>query len=366
MVLFEDRRQFGPPAGARRRKVGTWLLGAGIVGFLVFSFTPAPYVLQLPGPVYDTLGTVEIRGETVPLIEIEGAETYPTSGTLDLLTVSTRYNPDRLPDWWAVLQGILDPSIAVLPVGAVYPPGTTVEQSNEDARIQMEASQQDAVAAALIHLGYELNTTVSVASVQAGLPAEGVLEAGDRIVAVDGVSVFTANELRERIQEAGAGTTMDVDVVRNGEPLTLTVTPARGEEGNAVFGIFVANAYDFPFTVTIQLENVGGPSGGQMFALGIIDKLTPGELTGGEPIAGTGTIGPEGRVGPIGGIRQKMYGALRDGARWFLAPASNCEEVVGHIPDGLTVFAVDTLDDSIAAVEAIARGDTASIRGCTG
>jgi PDZ domain-containing protein len=102
-----------------------------------------------------------------------------------------------------------------------------------------------------------------------------------------------------------------------------------------------------------------------MFALGIIDKLTPGSIQGGEDVAGTGTINQAGTVGPIGGIRQKLFGAERAGAEWFLAPADNCDEVTGHIPDGLTVFAVKTLDESLAALDAIRTGgDTSALPTC--
>ncbi|NKF31482.1 ATP-dependent serine peptidase containing a PDZ domain protein, partial [Pseudomonas sp. BGM005] len=117
--------------------------------------------------------------------------------------------------------------------------------------------------------------------------------------------------------------------------------------------------------VTLQLDNVGGPSAGMMFALGIVDTLTPGELNGGENIAGTGTIEADGTVGPIGGIRQKLYGARDAGAEFFLAPQSNCDEVTGHVPDGLTVISTGTLDDSLAALEVIADGgDVESLPTC--
>jgi PDZ domain-containing protein len=101
-----------------------------------------------------------------------------------------------------------------------------------------------------------------------------------------------------------------------------------------------------------------------MFALGIIDKLTPGDLTGGKKIAGTGTIDPDGVVGPIGGIRQKLVGARDAGARYFLAPADNCSEVVKHIPDGLTVVKVATLNAARDAVTAIAAGKADTLPGC--
>jgi PDZ domain-containing protein len=114
------------------------------------------------------------------------------------------------------------------------------------------------------------------------------------------------------------------------------------------------------------LNNVGGPSAGMMFALGIIDTLTPGELNGGQDVAGTGTITADGTVGPIGGIRQKMWGALDAGADWFLAPESNCDEVVGHIPGRLKVFAVKTLDDSLDVLEAIRDdGDLSALPTCS-
>ena len=123
--------------------------------------------------------------------------------------------------------------------------------------------------------------------------------------------------------------------------------------------------YTFPFEVMIQLNNVGGPSAGQMFALGIIDKLTTGKLNGGDHVAGTGTIDNEGNVGAIGGIRQKMYAAKDAGNSWFLAPQSNCDEVTGHIPSGLTVFAVKTLDDSLAVMKAISsHSSTAGLPSC--
>jgi len=104
-----------------------------------------------------------------------------------------------------------------------------------------------------------------------------------------------------------------------------------------------------------------------MFALGIIDKLTPGPLTGGNDVAGTGTISVDGSVGPIGGIRQKLYGAKDDGAEYFLAPTENCAEVAGNVPDDLTVFAVSTLDEALAAVEVVAaEGDITALPTCTG
>ncbi len=136
-------------------------------------------------------------------------------------------------------------------------------------------------------------------------------------------------------------------------------------DGSVVLGVGVRMDYEFPIDVELQLDNVGGPSAGMMFALGIIDKLTPGAMTGGEIVAGTGTIDSAGEVGAIGGIRQKLWGAEDAGADWFLAPASNCDEVTGHVPDGLSVFAVSTLDEARTIVEAIGEGaDTSGFASC--
>ncbi|KTS80421.1 ATP-dependent serine peptidase containing a PDZ domain protein, partial [Microbacterium testaceum] len=121
-------------------------------------------------------------------------------------------------------------------------------------------------------------------------------------------------------------------------------------------GISLALGFDLPVDVKIQLNDIGGPSAGMMFALGIIDKMSPGDLTGGQHIAGTGTIDEQGQVGAIGGIRQKLYGARDAGATWFLAPSANCNEVVGHVPNGIRVFSVSTLSDSLKVLETIRDG----------
>jgi PDZ domain-containing protein len=120
----------------------------------------------------------------------------------------------------------------------------------------------------------------------------------------------------------------------------------------------VTGSYEFPIEVDIALENVGGPSAGLMFALGIVDKLTEEDITGGQVIAGTGTITADGVVGSIGGIRHKMFGALDDGATIFFAPIGNCGAVMGHIPDGLQVYPVATLDDAVDALRILRSGGT--------
>jgi PDZ domain-containing protein len=215
-----------------------------------------------------------------------------------------------------------------------------------------------------VELGYEFPREVTVAGIVDDSPASGLLEEGDVIASVNGTAVNSIDELRAAVRDNGAESPAGLLVVREGAEQTVEVTPVD-RDGTVVLGVGVRMQYEFPVDVVLQLDNVGGPSAGMMFALGIVDKLTPGEMTGGELFAGTGTIDSSGQVGPIGGIRQKLWGAEDAGADWFLAPASNCDEVAGHVPDGMRVVAVKTLDDARSVVEAIGDGgDTSGFASC--
>jgi Lon-like protease len=367
LTLFTD---LDPDPPARRRAsgwVGWSLLLVALVGAVIVALLPAPYVIEQPGPVYDVLGDVTVNGDQVPMIQIPMEETFPTEGSLDMLTVRVLGSPDSLPNWLDVATAYLDPSRAIVPVEEIYPPGVTSEQSTEQGKVDMANSQKEAIAAALTYLGNEVPSTLSVAEVQAGGPSDGLLEVGDVIETVNGETFPDVTGLRAAIADNGVSQPAEVTVLRAGVSTTLRINPelSPGDNPAPILGIVVASDYDFPFTVTIQLENVGGPSAGMMFALGIVDKLTPGSLNGGEAVAGTGTISSTGEVGPIGGIRQKMWGAKSAGAHWFLAPSSNCDEVTGHIPAGLTVLSVTTLDDAMTALAAIrSDGSTAGLPTC--
>lgn len=350
--------------------LGVWALIIALIALVVLTFLPTPYVIQRPGPVYDTLGTAaSADGEDVPLIEIEGTETYETSGTLNLLTVQVVGNRERTPSWFELALAWTDPSRAVVPIDSVFPEGVTSEERDEQNAVLMVDSQHEATAAALQELGYDTGAEVQVVGAVEDSPADGLLQENDVITAIDGVEVTSASALRDAIQE-GEGAPVDLTVLRDGDQqIGVEITPELDTTGGVdtwLIGITLTTEYDFPIDVTIQLDNVGGPSAGMMFALGIIDELTPGELTGGNDIAGTGTIDATGAVGPIGGIRQKLYGARDAGSEYFLAPASNCDEVVGHVPDGIQVLSVATLEESLTAVEAIAEGgDMDSLPTCS-
>ncbi|MFB2556620.1 YlbL family protein [Herbiconiux liangxiaofengii] len=367
MTLFEPDDARAQPT--RRARTGWTLLLIALVLGLVMSFLPAPYVIEEPGPVFDTLGTQQQQdGGDEPLISIEGADTYPTAGTLDMLTVSVRGTREQRPSWAEIVSAWFDSSKAVIPIDQVYPPTVTTEQRDEQNAALMVDSQQEAVAAALTNLGIAYTSAVSVAALDPDGPAAGLLVAGDVILAVDKTPVPDVDTLRAALAESGADVPVTLTVRHSdGTESEVQVTPTISEQtGAPALGISAGYQFDFPFDVEIKLDDVGGPSAGMMFALGIIDKLTPGELNGGQNVAGTGTIDAAGEVGPIGGIRQKMVGARDAGATYFLAPASNCDEVVGHVPDGIQVFSVSTLDDSLAALKVIsAGGDTSSLPTCS-
>ena len=372
MALFDEGTTI-VPAPRRRLSRGTsagiWALVVALVALLALTVLPTSFVIQRPGPVFNTLGSVQnSAGESVPLISVSGADTFPTTGALDLLTVQVVGSRERPPSWFELALAWFDSSRAVLPIDDVFPADQTTEERNQESAAMMVDSQKEATAAALTHLGYDIKPMVRVYALTDDSAAQGILEPDDIVRAANGQAVTDTDALRAIINEAG-GAPVELTVDRGGETLTETITPKQTTvDGQTLWliGVTTMHDYDFPIDVTIQLNNVGGPSAGMMFALGIIDTLTPTDLTGGQTIAGTGTIDAAGTVGPIGGIRQKMYGALGEGAHTFLAPADNCDEVVGHVPDGLRVFSVATLDDALTVLQTIRDGgDLDALPTCT-
>ena len=336
---------------------------------LVLAVSPAPYVIRAPGPTFDALGVRGGDGDDAdePVIRIDGAPTYANDrGSLTVMTVNLLGSPQSQPRWFEALIAWADPTEDVLPLEVYYPDGTTVEQRDEEAAQLMTGSQDDAVAAALRRTGHEVPSEVVVASVQQDGAAAGILEAGDVLERVgvapvpdlDAVSALGLEEVPT-----------EVVVERDGEERIVTVTPRRQPEGEgerALLGVEVQERFDFPIDVSIHLGDVGGPSAGLVFALALYDKLTEGELTGDEIVAGTGTMSPDGTVGEIGGIRQKLFAAESEGASYFLAPRANCAEAVaGPSPSDLDVYAVADLDEAIEIVDARASGaDDAGFTTC--
>jgi PDZ domain-containing protein len=216
------------------------------------------------------------------------------------------------------------------------------------------------------YLEQPVNEQVIVTSVGMDTPAQDKLRAGDEILAVDGVEMTTPKQVVDAVRSKPVGTDLNFSIVRSGSKLEVVVTsstrpddPATEQDETTIpyIGIGIDINYSAEFDIDFGVTGVGGPSAGMMFAIGIIDKLTPGALTQGKIIAGTGTIDPDGNVGEIGGIQQKLVGARDAGAILFLAPEGNCDEVIGHVPNGLTVAAVASLEDAMDEIESFNNGD---------
>ncbi len=333
---------------------------------LTMLFVTPPYAIQSPGPTVDTLGEVE---EDTPLITVEGAETYPTDGELRLTTVSTRGGPGYPATVAQVVGGWISGTTTVVPRETAFQPGQTEEEVQQESSLQMSSSQTNATVAALTELGHDVPTELHIAGTPPHGAAAGLVESGDRLTWIstpdtERTELTSFAVLSDVLAATPPGTTVSLGVERDGEERTVDVVTDGDGDGGSLIGVMISPEVDLPFEVNFAIENIGGPSAGLMLTLGIIDILTPGALTGGEVIAGTGTVDLAGDVGPIGGIAQKMAGSVRDGAQWFLAPVENCGAVAGNVPDGLEVVAVDTVSEAVAAVEAIAEDRTADLPRC--
>lgn len=326
----------------------------------VAAVVPLPYAINMPGPTTDTLG--EQRG--TPLITVSGTETFESTGSLLLTTVEVAGGPGNPVGLIHVMTSWFDSSRTVAPVETVFSPTESREEISDRNQAAMVSSQENATVAALEELGYTVPTTLEVVEVMPESGADGRIRPDDVIVEVAGAEVTSFSALSARLDEVEPGTTIVVGLERDGEAVDVEVTPGANEDGKAQLGVFIDPVFDLPVDVTITIDRVGGPSAGMMFALGVIDRLTEVDETGGETIAGTGTMDLAGQVGAIGGIRQKLAGAVEDGATWFLAPEANCDEVVGHVPDGLRVVRVGTLHEALAAITAIGAGQAEELPTC--
>lgn len=316
-------------------------VGLGTLG----GIGKVPYVALGPGPTYDTLG--ELGGTTV--VEIDGETTYPTGGHLNMTTVSVSDDItmfDALGKW-------VSGRYAIVPREEIFPPTKTEEQVEQENAQAFQDSEDNAEAAALTYLDYP--TKVVVNTVITDAPADGQLEPGDELISVNGVEITSADQVREALAGTKPGESVEVRYQRGATTGTVTLTLAtHPEDGNRGFlGVAPANHPDVPFDITISLADVGGPSAGLMFALAIVDKLGPGELNGGQFVAGTGEINSDGQVGAIGGIPFKMAAARDAGATAFLVPEANCLEAKQRAPEGLQLIKVATLADAVSSLEAL-------------
>jgi PDZ domain-containing protein len=336
-----------------RRATTTLLAAVLAVGLAAAgAMKTVPYVLLSPGPAFNTLGTYG----TTQVLTIKGARTYPTDGALDATTVSVT---DHL-SLFEALRGWVSGSDAVIPRELVYPPGQTQQQTDRQNAQDMRQSQDDATVAAMSVLGIKGTIHVTVAGLSQNGPSQGHLRVGDILTSVDGQAVKDLQSLRRLISARRPGQPVVIGYTRAGTKgsVRLLTTASPDQAARAVIGIQAATQADYPVKVDIKLRDVGGPSAGLMFALGIIDKLQAGSLTGGRVVAGTGEIDSTGRVGAIGGIAQKMRGAVRAGAHIFFVPVANCPEARRTKPAHLQLIRVATLQGALDALTALRAGRT--------
>ncbi len=338
------------------RRVRTLIPGVVILAVLIVlaATLPVPYVVLSPGPTLNTLGTYRTSGGEQQVIVIKGKQTNKTSGNLNLTTVQSTVG--RITSFQALL-GWLKGDEIVVPRETIYPPGVSQEQVNQQDAQDFSDSQNSAEAAAFCELGYPHG--FGVVATSDSIQPKGALEVGDQLLSFDGSDLTDSDSLTKAEATHQAGDKVTLQIKRLGAVKTVQVTlnaPSKGST-HPTIGIAAGQTCFATFQVDLGLnDQIGGPSAGMMFALGIMEKVGTADLTGGKFIAGTGTIDTAGKVGPIGGIQLKMIAARRAGASVFLAPVDNCADVRGNVPKGLEVVKVSTLHDAVSALQQIKSG----------
>lgn len=318
---------------------GVVLIGLVLASFLV---TIPMYYVYLPGPARDVES----------LVEVTGAKTYSSEGSLFLTTVTI----DTQVTFFDLVQAGFDSQKAVVDSSTVNQ-GASIEELQDQQQAEMSQSKLAArvVALGALGLGSPTGDGAEVVETIEGAPAAGRLEPGDTIVALQGRVVKTTCDVSRIMQSVEPGDTITVIVLRDGKRMTFDdIEAVRNEQdGTALIGIRMKDTnFEFEPDVHARFKTgaIGGPSAGLMFALGLYDRLTPDDLTGGRRIAGTGTIRCDGGVGPIGGIEEKIAGAEREGAEVFLSPVADAE-AAEKVADDLTVVPIATFEDAIEYLE---------------
>jgi PDZ domain-containing protein len=353
------------PAPLSRRYTTMLVAGLSLIALSCVAFLlPMPYVTMKPGPVFNTLGEFD----TKPMFTFgTDVKTYPTKGTLDFTTVSvTRVNGHVT--LGNVISGFFDKNVAVVPKSLIYPDGQSAKQSTQQGAAQLDSSKDSSRVAALRAAGYKVTGVPVIAGVVKGGAAEGKLKAGDIVNAVEGDKLGTDEALVKAVAAHKPGDTIAVTFTRKGVKQTASITTKADADNPKLprIGVTLGTKYHYPFEVDNNVgRTIGGPSAGTMFALAIYDRLTPGALTGGQQVAGTGEMETDGTVAPIGGIRQKMAGASRSGAKIFLVPAANCSEALDGDDFGMKLIKITNLKDAISSLEALAADKSAKVPACS-
>lgn len=308
-----------------------------------------PYAIEAPGPTFNTLGSVD--GKDV--VSIKGVPTDQTHGNLNMTTVAVT-SGITLPQ--AIAEGLWS-SNTLVPIEQIFPKNISREEQQEANDADFAASETSATAAALHFLGRPME--VKVAKVIDEGPASGTLQQGDVLQQINGKHIENPGDVKASIEQLAPGDDVAVTFKRGEQATTKTITLGErphAHKSTAFLGVTMEEASAEGIEVTYNLKDIGGPSAGLIFALAVVDKLDPRDISGGNFVAGTGTIDTEGNVGPIGGITHKIVASQQAGADIFLAPAGNCAEVKAQHPEGIVVAKVNTLHDAVQALEDFQHG----------
>jgi Lon-like protease len=242
---------------------------------------------------------------------------------------------------------------------AILGTSTTQTQYLQENETAMTDSQQTAIAVAMTRAGFQvkqLGDGAQVIQVAPNTPASGKLNPDDTITSINGQTVITADDAVGIVHPLPVGAVAHLTVKdEKGDVRPVDVTLAAKPGGGSYMGVLLETLnphLQTPFPVTFKSTDIGGPSAGLAFTLTLLDELTPGELTGGQTIAATGTINPDGSVGEVGGVKQKTIAVQNAGAKIFLVPSAEYNDAKKEAHAGLTVIPVDTLDQAVAALAA--------------
>jgi len=334
-----------------QRRGWTVAVGAGLVAVLtwVVLWVDVPYVAYLPGPTVDALRTDSGDSDGDEIVLVDGVIDTRSEGQFRMVTVSVIDRPRLVEALWYWISD----DYAVVPREFVYPPDKTEKEIASESKEQFASSQVSAETAALRELGCPVFVTVT--GFTKNSPLTDDLREGDVLSRVDGKPVTSVDRLESLLGEE-PWRKHTVSYLRDGRSGTVQVV--RSEPSDKLLGLFLKQRqpcrYDVKFDRDVQ--KIGGPSAGLIFALTIIDKVRSVDLTGGRVIAGTGEMSDDGEIGAIGGVPQKLRAAKRDGAQVFLTPRANCAEAVANNPGGLTLVSVTTLRGALDALEMMRGG----------
>ncbi len=324
---------------------------------IAMAFVPVPFVSWAPGRTVDVLADTD-QGK--PIIQVQGLATRRSKADLRMTTVSVTTVDGRL-SLVEALAAYWLPHRDVLQREAVYPSGQSADDVKASEVQSMDTSQSDAVVAALRAAGQPVTELPMIDGVTQGGPSYNTLAPGDLVQKVDGTAVQSVADVQRAIRKHRVGDTISLTVMRSGATKNVQVvtSASRSDPKIPLIGVSLSTGYRYSPTVTFGVpSSITGPSAGLVLSLGVYETIASSDLLGDLNVAGTGEISPDGTVGAIGGIQEKIAGAQRDGAKIFLVPAANCQDIKG-VSTRMTLVKVSTLKDAISALQKLRQGTDA-------